>query len=158
MKKKYTKKQITEAIAYWKKQLNEGLFSSSPVKKFMNELKDATQKPQSTLISASKKNGKTFIVSDFEYNEGSITFFADDTELYRDKPLEASELIEKLVAKDVKAKQVVSLYVKFSDGVYEVSGITVGETSSKIYGKGMIIILDVDVSRTSSNAVDKFFS
>ena len=26
MKKKYTRKQITEAIAYWKKQLNEGNF------------------------------------------------------------------------------------------------------------------------------------
>lgn len=47
--KKYTKKQIQEAIEYWKKELrrlDEGLFGfGNPVKKFMKELQSAMQRP-----------------------------------------------------------------------------------------------------------------
>ena len=159
MKKQYTKKQIQEAISYWKKQLNEGLFDGgSPVKKFMKELQAAVQKPQSVLIGASKKNGKTCTVSDFEYKEGSLTFFADDTKLYGDKQLAANEFIEKLTAEGVKAKQVDGLYVRFPDGVYDVSDVTVMETTSKVYGRGVIIILGVSVGGTNSAAINSFFN
>lgn len=159
MKKQYTKKQIQEAISYWKKQLGEGLFDGDgPVKKFMQELQAAVQKPQSVLIGASKRNGSTRVVSDFEYGNGCLTFSADDTKLYGDKQLDVKEFIEKLVAEGVKSRQISGLRVKYPDGVYDVSDVAVEETTSKVYGRGVIIILSVSVGAAGSSAVDSFFS
>ena len=40
MKKQYTKKQITEAIAYWKEQLNEDISYSGNIYNLIDEIKD----------------------------------------------------------------------------------------------------------------------
>ncbi len=40
VKKQYTRKQIKEAIAYWKKQLNEDISYSGNIYNLINEIKD----------------------------------------------------------------------------------------------------------------------
>ena len=60
-----------------------------------------------------------------------------------------------MVAAGVKAKKIDAIYVKFSDGVYEISGVTVMETADT---RDPVIILDVNPRYVKDAVADSFFS
>ena len=95
MKKTYTKKQITEAIAYWKKQLRAGNYKKLNESVVLNEYQYASAvalgaleslfvKPAQKVIgnatlSWKRSNGEYCLVSikDLDVKDGNITFDVD---------------------------------------------------------------------------------
>lgn len=76
MKKKYTKKQITEAIAYWEKQLNklnENLDTTEySLSELINVLKDALHDNGDIKVKLRSFNDRTPIYDDFYKIETTV--------------------------------------------------------------------------------------
>ena len=86
MKKQYTKKQITEAIAYWKKQLkmmNESATAGSKLYQVVWKFSNAADNPELKLYT-SKDLAKEYAESKMNYDDDSEDYEADKWYMIRE--------------------------------------------------------------------------
>ena len=154
MKKQYTRKQIQEAIDYWQKQLDEGLFGiGNPVKKFMDELKRAAYKPLPAKIAISMKDGKSHLITGFDFADGIITFYSDGGQV-----LTVKAFIEQMNASGIKAKSIKQILVEFPDkNVYEIQDVAIMDGRDTA-GRFTLIVINAGVQSVSGDSAEKFFS